>query len=219
LTELGWSWLGRVRYGPMLERQRERREAVIQGTLPEVLWLLEHEPVITTGRRTVPDLPSPKELEERGIELAHTERGGLATFHGPGQLVAYGIIDSWGRGLGVKGTIHALEEGVIQWLDSLSIVAHRRPGFPGVWVGNEKICAIGMHFRRGVSMHGIALNLDPDLAGFQMITPCGITDAGLTSVARLCGQSKSPEEVAPTLAPTLIHHLLRPCGHQSRRTG
>lgn len=219
MIEVTWEWLGRVRYAPMLERQRLRREAVINGSLPEILWFLEHEPVITTGRRPVPDLPSAQKLRALHIDLAHTERGGLATFHGPGQLVVYGIIDAWERGLGAKGTIHALEEGVIQWLSTLAISARRRTGFPGVWIENEKICATGMHFRRGVSMHGIALNLNIDLSGFEMITPCGIADAGVTSVARLCGHSKPPEEVATALAPYLIQQLQRPCGPQSKPTG
>lgn len=219
MKEVQWSWLGRVPYAPTLERQEARRTGVIEGTADEVLWLLEHDPVITTGRRPVPDLPSHEAMEQNGIDLVHTNRGGLATFHGPGQLIAYPIIDAWSRGLGVKGTIGVMEGAVIQWLADYDICAKRRCGFPGVWVNNEKICAIGMHFRRGVSMHGIAVNLDPDWTGFNMITPCGIQDAGLTSIARLCGTSPSPSEAAHSLAHHINDNLMRHCNTRSDETG
>jgi len=210
VLDIGWKWLGRVSYAEALKRQRARRQAVIREELPETLWLLEHNPVITTGRRPVHSLPSTTSLAEEGIELHRTERGGLATWHGPGQIVAYAIIDAWGRGLGARGTIGALEEGVIQWLHEQDISANRRPGFPGVWVDNDKICAIGMHFSRGVSMHGIALNLEPDMRGYSFITPCGIHDAGVTSVARLRGSAPTALSAAPGLAAHLVHALLRP---------
>ena len=219
MKPIEWSWIGRVPYGPTLERQRNRRTDIIAGTAPETLWLLEHDPVVTTGRREVPNLPTFEALEAKGIDLVKTERGGLATFHGPGQLIAYPMINAWERGLGAKGTVIALENAVIEWLAGYGICAAQRCGFPGVWVHDEKICAIGMHFRRGVSMHGIALNLDPDWAGFQMITPCGITDAGLTSVARLCGKSPSPKEAASSLALQITDHLMRHSNARSCETG
>ncbi len=210
MSALAWSWLGRLRYGQALEQQRRRREAVIAGELPEILWLLEHDPVVTTGRRKVPDLPSPAALSERGVDLHQTERGGLATYHGPGQLVAYAIIDCWGRGIGAKGAVHAMEQAVIDWLGTMNLIATRRPSFPGVWVGNDKICAVGMHFRKGVSMHGLAINLTNDLSGFELITPCGITDGGVTNVHTLSGIQLKPEEAAEGLAPHLVHNFLNP---------
>jgi len=112
-----------------------------------------------------------------------------------------------------------MEDAVITWLHEYGICAKRRTGYPGVWVENEKICAIGMHFRRGVSMHGIAVNLDPDWTGFNLITPCGITDGGITSVARLLGKSATPAEAAATLAPHIISRLMRPCPPRSCATG
>ena len=213
MTGLGWSWLGRQPYGEMLERQRCHRRSVIDGSGPEAVWLLEHEATITTGRRPVPDLPSADDLRNQGIALHKTERGGLATYHGPGQLIAYAIVDCWGRSLCVKGTVHAMEQGLIDWLTDLQIEAKRRPGFPGVWVGMEKVAAVGMHFKQGVSMHGVAINLTNSLDCFQMITPCGITDGSITSVQRLRGFAPTPEEAAPLLAPHLIRNLLNPiCG-------
>ena len=215
MSPIEWTWLGRVPYGQTLDRQRSRREAVIAGIKPEVIWFLEHEPVITTGKRPVHDLPSVEVLHRHGIDLAHTERGGMATYHGPGQLVAYPIIDAWSRGLGAKGTIHALEDAVIAWLAQLDICADRRAGFPGVWVEKEKICAIGMHFSKGISMHGIALNLNPDLAAYDLFTPCGIQDGGITSVAQINGVATSPKEAAMTLAPQIARRLMRPCPPRS----
>jgi lipoate-protein ligase B len=210
LKDLQWEWLGRRSYDEALHLQRSRREAVIAGDQPEALWLLEHPAVITTGRRAVGGLPSKESLGKVGVELHKTERGGLATFHGPGQLVAYAIINCWDRGLGAKGTVHSLEQGVIHWLERLGIHGGRRSGYPGVWIAHSKICAVGMHFRRGVSMHGIALNLDMDLTQFSMITPCGIADATVTHVANFMDCPPSPKEAAPSLAADLIYALRHP---------
>ena len=137
------------------------------------------------------------------MTLARTERGGLATWHGPGQLVIYALIDAAGRGIGVRGLVEALERAVTGWLLRRGVNAGPRDGHPGVWVpsarspsGLDKICAIGLHFRRGVSMHGLALNLAPDLSSFGLFTPCGVRDAGVTSLAALTGASPTPKEAA-----------------------
>ena len=204
-------WLGRLPYGEALERQRTYREAVIAGRAPEVLWALEHDPVITTGRRGVADLPDEAGLAARGVALFHVERGGLATWHGPGQLVIYAIVRAADRGLGARGLVCALETGVITWIRAQGVAARRREGYPGIWApspnqagGLDKICAIGLHFRHGVSMHGVALNLRPDLSGFGLITPCGIHDAGVTSLQRLLGDAPSPETAAPAVTAAMI---------------
>ena len=199
-------WLGRMSYAWAWRLQRLRREAVIAGTAPEACWLLEHDPVVTTGRRKV-ELDEPG-LRAAGIAVHHTERGGLATWHGPGQLVGYLILDC--RELGVKRTIAAVEQGVIDFLRGRAIEADRRDGYPGVWVGNDKICAIGMHFARGVSMHGFALNVAPDLAaGFGRITPCGITDGGVTSMAVLQGSAPPLDELADPVGRSVLRALGR----------
>ena len=186
-----WTWLGRRPYGEVLEQQRTRRAAILAGEAEEAIWLLEHDPVITVGRRPAPGTPSPDLLAAQGIDHFAVERGGLATWHGPGQLIAYILVDAASRRLGVKGLVCAVEQGVIDWLEAQGVLAERRSGYPGVWVMDrppQKICAVGMHFRRGVSMHGAALNLTCNLKGFSLITPCGITDGGVTTLAQLCSQ-------------------------------
>ena len=171
------------------------------GRAPEALWLLEHHPVITTGRRVVEELP------DKGIEVVRTERGGLATWHGPGQLVGYFILDVADRGLGVKRTVRAVEEGILRWLQEKDLPASRRSGFPGVWVGRDKVAAVGMHFRRGVSMHGFALNLTSDLSGYRHIVPCGIRDGGVTSVQILLGKSPTPQQAWESVGAHLVDTL------------
>lgn len=213
-----WEWLGRLAYADALDRQRARREAVITGAAPEVIWLLEHPPVVTVGRRPAPGTPDAAELSARGVGFHRVERGGLATWHGPGQLVAYVIIDAWRRSLGPRRMVTLLEQAVIDWLSELGVMAGRRNGLSGVWIGTDKICAIGLHFRRGVSLHGLAINLDPDLSGFGLIVPCGITEGGVTSLARLIGHAPSPAEAAPSVARHICRALRPPRALRTRST-
>ena len=219
MNPIGWRWLGRQPYGPVLERQRTHREAVIADRGEEALWLLEHEPTITTGRRPVDDLPSESALRAQGIELFRTERGGLATYHGPGQLVAYAIVDCWERGLGAKGAVTSMEQGIIDWLSEEGIQGARRSGFPGIWIGPNKIAAVGMHFKKGVSMHGVAINLAKDLGGFNLITPCGIADGGVTSIEAEVGIALPVAQAASRLAPHLLHNLHDPLCNRPCKTG
>lgn len=200
-AEIGAEWRGRLGYSPALAEQRARREARIAGAVGDVLWLLEHDPVVTTGRRAV------EALGRVTVPIVETERGGLATFHGPGQLVGYLIADVTTHGQGVKSTIAAVEEGLIRWLARRGIAAGRAAGRPGVWVGGDKVAAIGMHFRRGVSMHGFALNLTVDLRHFDEFVPCGLADAGVTSVARLAGDCPTPEQAWESVADDVIAAL------------
>jgi lipoyl(octanoyl) transferase len=204
LSALTWAWLGQVPYGEALLAQRARRAAIQRGEQPEVLWLLEHPPTVTTGRRPAPGTPDAAELAAQGVALFATERGGLATFHGPGQLVCYVLVDLARRGFGVRRLVCLIEDAVISWLAGHDIAAARRPGLPGIWAQGDKVCAIGLHVQRGVTLHGLALNLDPDLSQFNTIVPCGITDAGVTSLARLAGAAPSPETAAQSLAESLI---------------
>jgi lipoyl(octanoyl) transferase len=157
--------------------------------------------VITTGRRAVDGLP------HDGIEIVHTERGGLATWHGPGQLVGYILVNIRARGGSVKGTVCAVEEAVIRWLGDQGVQAMRRTGYPGVWVGHAKLCAVGMHFRRGVSMHGFALNLCPDLRVYDRFVPCGIVDGSVTSLQALQHRAIPPHQAADQVGRHLVDTL------------
>ena len=205
---VAWEWLGRVDYAGCAERQRRRRDAIIAGEAEEVIWCVEHPPTITVGRRPAPGTPTPAQLAARGIAYSRIERGGLATWHGPGQLVVYPLISLWDRRLKVKDYVWRLEQATIQWLDSLGIEgAARRCGFPGVWVGGDKVAAVGIHVRRGVTLHGLAINLAPDLAGFSAIVPCGISDGGVTSVERLGGQVLALDIAAADFAPVVADCL------------
>jgi len=200
-------WLGMVPYREALRLQRLRREAVLAGRAPDTLWLLEHRAVITTGLRQVTDLPA----SLPGVDVVRTERGGLATWHGPGQLVGYLVVRLAAHGLAVREVIHGVEQGILDWLGERGVDARRRPRYRGVWVGQDKICAIGMHFQRGVSMHGFALNLTNELGGFSLITPCGIRDGGVTTMRRVCGTAPEPGEVAFEVGSTVLRAIgIRP---------
>ena len=181
-----------MEYGAALALQRSLREQRIAGEAPDTLLLVEHPAVVTLGRRTAAgDLLMSRELlQTQGVAVFDVERGGRATFHGPGQLVAYPIISLRERGLSVPRYVAALEEAVIEYLGTLGLEAARRPGYPGVWVRGRKIAAIGVHLRQWVSMHGVALNLSTDLAQYAAIVPCGITDAEVTSVAAEMGSAE-----------------------------
>ena len=204
--------LGRIAYAPALAYQRELNQAVIDGTRPETLLLLEHEPVITVTRRPNARrhlLASRERLEALGIELAETDRGGDVTYHGPGQLVAYPILKLAHHRLNLSTYMRLLEQVVIDTLASLAIDAFRVDKCTGVWVaqGNApapapvtqqacqsvgaraKICALGVRIRRNTTMHGLALNVDPQMDHFQTIVPCGIADHGVTSIAQQLGQA------------------------------
>lgn len=186
-------WLGRVPYAEALRWQRLRREGIERGNAPEVLWMLEHPPVITLGRRG--GLPDGVE-QVGGVPVCRVERGGLATYHGPGQLVGYLLVDLGRHRWSVPGAVRGIEQGVITWLQRRCVEAAVRADAPGVWVGEEKICALGLHIRRKHTMHGFALNLGTALSAFGGFVPCGLSGLGVTSLERLTGAAPKPEEVA-----------------------
>lgn len=203
------AWRGRVPLERALAEQRAHREAMLgDPEAPEVLWLLEHPPTVTTGLRAAAGLPEPDWLAARGVALVRTERGGLATYHGPGQLIGYALLRLRPRGLSVTALIRALEEGLIRWSEQHGLPAGRRPGAPGVWCEAGKIASVGVHIRRGVSMHGFALNLDPDLEPFGWIRPCGLEPTAVTSVARATGSAESPRDAAFKVADQVLWSLL-----------
>jgi len=186
MTPLRIEDLGRRPYAEVLELQRDLRRRRIEGELGEdVLLLVEHPPVITLGRGTRPSsLPiAPAELERRGVEVFEVERGGDVTFHGPGQLVGYPILDLRGHREDLHWYLRSLEDVLIQALGALGIEAGRNPGLTGVWTAGRKIASIGIHVKQWVTLHGFALNVTTDLDPFDLIVPCGIRQVVMTSVA------------------------------------
>lgn len=200
-------WLGRQRYQPVLEAQRAWRQRMLAEGAPEQLWALEHERVITTGKRGPGADLNQALLAYHGVELVQTERGGLATWHGPGQLVVYTLVRVQARGLGPKVYVERLEAAIIRWLAGIGLQADRRAGRPGVWVGDDKVAAIGLNISSGVAMHGLAINLNPQLDDFRLFSPCGYADSGVSSVAALLGDAPSPMEAAPSLCSAVIDSI------------
>ena len=192
--------LGRIAYGPALELQQELIAARKAGTVADHLLLLEHPHVITLGRNGHREnlLASPEIMERAGISFFPTDRGGDVTYHGPGQLVAYPILDlrEWKRDVGAF--VRAVEQTIIDTLADYGIAAGRIPKLTGVWVNDRKIAAIGVHISRWVTSHGLALNVTTDLSYFQYIVPCGLTKP-VTSMAQL-GVRATLEEVSRSLA-------------------
>ena len=190
--------LGRVPYGEAWELQRSLAGVVSQGAIPDTVVLLEHPPVITLGRRAEPgELHVP---EGADVEIVETDRGGKSTYHGPGQLVCYPILDLKRHGQDVKRYCRDLEEALIRTLAPLEVEATRIEGLTGIWVDGppRKIASIGIHVSKWVTTHGYALNVDLDPAPFrEWITACGLEDASFTTVARELGRPVGVEEVLP----------------------
>lgn len=185
--------LGLVEYRRAWQLQTDLVAAVHDGSQPNTLLLLEHPHVYTCGRLSRPEhLPrSPQTQAESGVDVVETDRGGQVTYHGPGQLVAYPIVNlrEWG---GPLKYVRTLEQIIINSLADFGIAADIEPGLTGVWVGEGKIAAIGVKISRGIAHHGFAINVNPDLTMFAEIVPCGITDRPVTSMAQLLGP-ETPE--------------------------
>lgn len=203
-------WLGRFPYRDASGLMGAVAGARAAGERPDTLLLLEHDHVYTLGRRgeRTDVLLEPAMLDRNGIEIVETDRGGLVTYHGPGQLIGYPILD-----LGPNGSaaayVAALERAVIELLAGFGIEATTIEGLRGVWVGGEKIAAIGVHVSNGITTHGFALNVDPDLRLFQGIVPCGISDRGVTSMRAVTGAKVPLTLVAKRAARTLANVLDR----------
>jgi lipoyl(octanoyl) transferase len=195
--------LGVVPYGEAFELQRSLAGAVSQGAIPETVVFLEHPPVVTIGRRTETE----SELhipDDASVEIAETDRGGKSTFHGPGQLVCYPILDLRKHGKDVKRYVRDLEESLIRTLAAFELEGVRYEGLTGVWMpptggqGPRKIASIGVHVARWVTTHGYALNVDLDPAPFtEWITACGLDDAAFTTMARELDRPVTVEDVRP----------------------
>jgi len=192
--------LGRMGYSSAMERQQVVVEQRKRGEIPDQLLIVEHPHVITMGRNGHSEnlLASPELLERAGIDFHHTDRGGDVTYHGPGQIVGYPIVDlrEWKRDVGAY--LRALEQVLIETLDEFGIAAGRMQGATGVWVDGAKVAAMGVHISRWVTSHGFALNVDPDLDYFRYIVPCGLRQP-VTSM-RALGCPAGCEEVTAAIA-------------------
>lgn len=203
LRPLHVSFLGRIPYGEAVELQHSIRDTVKQGG-PDHLLLLEHPPVYTLGRNaSAADILMPEEwLRARGIEVADCNRGGQVTYHGPGQLVGYPIVNLSPDRRDVRRYVQDLEEVLIRTLADYGVQARVRDGqeYIGVWAGDEKIASIGVHLSRWVTTHGFALNVSTDLSHFAGIIPCGLHAVRMTSIERLTGRAPSLPEIAEVCA-------------------
>jgi lipoate-protein ligase B len=217
--------LGTMPYRAAWSIQEDRHAQVLAGGKDRLL-LVEHPPVITFGRRgATPHLLTPEpQLAAMGVELVESDRGGDVTFHGPGQLVAYPIVRLQAHRLSVSAYVHTLEQVIIQTLATLDVPAHTDPTAVGVWVGPSplatgnsqlataaKIAAIGVRIRRGVSLHGLALNVSTDLRFFNLIVPCGLADRPVTSLHQLLGPDAPPiDRVRSALTDQFLSHFRHP---------
>ncbi len=200
--------LGLLSYDEALTLQRSVARARISGAIAEdVLLLVEHPPVVTMGRSSKQHhlLASPALLAKRGVELFEVERGGDVTFHGPGQLVGYPIIDLKRHRQDLHWYLRQVEEALIRAVASFGIAAERNPGLTGVWTRGRKLASIGVHARDWVTWHGFALNVTTDLTYFDLMVPCGIAEVEMTSVAKELGLAQGvPDEPLEGRARALV---------------
>ena len=203
-------WVGRAGYEQMWSWQTRRFEARHAGQCNDIVALLEHPHTYTLGRRSTPDevLYDAEQRRARGISLFEVNRGGRATYHGPGQIVGYPIV-ALGRRYDVIGYLRSLEDALICALAELGVEGHRDPRHTGVWVTNNKIAAIGVRITRGITMHGFALNVSTDLSMFDGIVPCGISDHWVTSIEAATGIRHSLEDIALLLGGHLARVMER----------
>jgi lipoyl(octanoyl) transferase len=199
--------LGVVPYADALDLQKRLVELRKAGAIPDQLLLLEHPPVITLGVKTRNDrshvVATPETLEDEGVEIFESGRGGDVTYHGPGQLVGYPIIDLRPDRCDVHRYVRDLEDALIRAVAAFGITAQRMPGLTGAWVADDKLAAIGVRIARWVTSHGFALNVSTNLAHFDLIVPCGIPDKGVTSLDKLTGGPVVMREVEDAVAAAL----------------
>jgi len=193
--------MGLMEYQEAYQLQRTLHRQRVEGKISDVLFLLEHPATITIGKSGTLDnvLVSRKQLAEQRISLFFINRGGDVTYHGPGQLVGYPILDLRERGKDIHRYVYNLEEVILRTLKDFSIYADRDERHPGVWVNEEEIAAIGLSLRRWVSMHGFALNVNIDLEPFSFINPCGFSDRRATSMSKILGSHVPMQEAINSL--------------------
>lgn len=211
LPRLTQVWAGLMDYERCLALQMELHKAQVEGTGGPYLILVEHPPVLTFGKNAdrAHLLCAASALREQGVTIVDTDRGGEVTAHEPGQLVAYPILRLSDFGLTPRSYVCLLEKAVIRTLDLLGVAGTTDPEHPGVWVGREKICALGVRIKQRVTLHGLALNVTNSLALFRKIVPCGIAGRGVTSLALQLETSPTVDAVASLLAGELARGLGR----------
>ena len=192
--EVNYYWLGRFNYHKAWDLQKEIQDQVINYELNNVVLFLEHDSVYTLGKNANLDNLLPTIPE--GIEVVQTDRGGDVTYHGPGQLVGYPIIDLKKYRRSITWFMRGLEKSIIDMLEKIGISSSTKDGLTGVWVNDEKIAALGVRLSRWVSMHGFAVNVYTDLSLYRGMIPCGISNFGLTSIQRLENNNYELESIA-----------------------
>ena len=185
--------IGRKSYKAVWDLQKEMQQQRINGNIEDTLILVEHDPVYTLGKNANED--HLLQSRDESVDVFNIERGGDITFHGPGQLVVYPILDLSNYKKSVSWYMRTLEQVLIDTLIEFKITAQRNNGLTGVWVGDEKIAALGVRISRWVTMHGFALNVNPDLSFYDGIIPCGIFDHGVTSMEQLLGETQNNDNV------------------------
>ena len=194
--------LGNSPYKRTWELQKELQHKRIENNIDDTLLLVEHEPVYTFGKNA--DENHLLQNYPENVKLFHIERGGDITFHGPGQIVGYPIMDLHNYKMSISWYMRALEEVIIRSLDKFGISADRKDGLTGVWVEDEKIAALGVRISRWVTMHGFALNVNTDLAYYDSIIPCGIFDYGITSMKHILGEKQNMSKIKSTLSAVFL---------------
>jgi len=192
MTECRWRFAGQLPYGEALKLQKETVRRRVAKEIPDTLILVEHPPVITLGKMAKREHLIGSRAD---VEVVETPRGGDVTYHGPGQIVGYPILDLTALNTDLKKYLHRLEEVMIRSVARYGITAGRQEGMTGAWVGDRKIGAIGVRVERWVTSHGFALNANNDLGGFDLIIPCGLRGKGVTSIAREIGRDVDLDEL------------------------
>jgi len=199
---IDFQWLGRIGWQDAFVMQERLVEQRAAGGIGDTVLLLEHDPVITIGR--TPDKTSLRDANSIPFPVIETNRGGQATYHGPGQLVGYLILDLGRQGRDLHAYLRQLEDAIIEVCEGCGVSASRREGLTGVWAANRKLASIGVGVRRWISMHGFALNVTPEsLQGFQPIIPCGIQDVSMTCLSDEAHKALAVQDVAAAIQPII----------------
>lgn len=212
-------YLGIVPYEVALKLQQGLMQARAEGRIGDVILLLQHPSAFTTGRfKGGEDIIVPPEtLAREGISVFHTNRGGGITYHGPGQLVGYPIVNLKENRLGVREYIWKLEAAIIKLLLSLDIGGYRLAGYPGVWANEKKVCSMGIHVSHHITTHGFALNVTNDLRYFEYVRPCGLQGQVMTSISELLGHRVEMETIIEKLLPAFSETFCLSCVQESDR--